>query len=58
MVERNIVDDEQACAFMKEAYGRVAAPAVVVGGRLFWGFHANRAEIAELLGVEDDGTAG
>ncbi len=52
------MDDEQACAFMKEAYGRVAAPAVVVGGRLFWGFHANRAEIAELLGVEDDGTAG
>lgn len=43
---------------MKEAYGRVATPAIVVGGRVFWGFDVNREEIAELLGVVDDGIAG
>ena len=58
VVERDITGDPQARALLKERYGRVAAPAIVVGERVFWGFDANREELAELMGVDDDGLTG
>jgi len=58
VVERDITSDPQARAFLKDRYGRVAAPAILVGERLFWGFEANRRELMELMGIEDDELAG
>jgi hypothetical protein len=42
---------------MMREFGRVGTPAIVIDGRVFWGFDDNRGDIAELLGVtvDDDG---
>jgi hypothetical protein len=37
---------------MEAHLGRVATPAILIGQRVFWGFEYNKAEIAELLGLE------
>lgn len=34
---------------MLERYGRMATPLAVIGGRVFWGFGQNRAEIENLV---------
>ena len=46
------VAEESVRARMTDEFGRVAAPAIVIGRRLFWGFEDNREEIAELLGLD------
>ncbi|GAB4484442.1 MAG: hypothetical protein OHK006_08760 [Thermodesulfovibrionales bacterium] len=34
---------------MIERYSRMATPLAVIGGRIFWGFGQNRAEIEKLI---------
>lgn len=51
MVEHDVTAGEQVRRRMQQDLGRVATPAVVIGKRVFWGFEANRADIADLLGM-------
>ncbi len=42
---------------MMREFGRVATPAIIIDGRVFWGFEDNRRDIADLLGLAPGGGA-
>lgn len=50
-MEHDVTAREDVRRRMERELGRVATPAIVIGKRVFWGFEANRADIADMLGV-------
>lgn len=46
---RDVAGDESARKELVEHYGRLATPTVVMGGRVFVGFHNNRSEIEKII---------
>jgi glutaredoxin len=48
---RDISVDAEARKELAEKYGRIAAPVLVVGEKMFLGFRQNREEIEKLIGT-------
>ena len=51
VVEFDVTASQDVRDRMMREFGRVATPAIVIDGRVFWGFEENRRDIADLLGV-------
>lgn len=47
--EKKNVEDPRISDELKEKYGRMATPTIIIDGRRFLGFMENRKKIASLL---------
>ncbi len=55
---RDISVDAEARKELAEKYGRIAAPVLVAGERMFLGFRQNREEIERLINMIAGGRNG
>src|SRR5660398_150388 len=52
--ELDIRNEEAVRDQMEDQLGRVAVPAILIGGQVYWGFEETRSSIAAMLGVREE----